>query len=571
MLSVFYIIFTVQILSAQVGSVNELIDIPDVDVEIYRPKKDTPYVFVPSGFAASEVKNTKTPDSLKNHVVYKVVLVYSAYHKSENFNQEKLNYDRWNKLFLKNPELFSNGGTSYLNIRQTSATTDTSAKKLMHGFYIYYRQPALAEARKKEVDDLKEFMTTIGVDLKDSIESPSLVTLAKKAKLKPDDDEETTSLAERKETFWSPKRTRDKFACRQPFYGNGPSDIEDFFNSTVKLSKRLKKKRKPVDTDIILRLHFNGSLVSARIISSNKEFAPEISTAVKKMKRWNPSIKNGMTVKSDVRFKLRYSDGKFNLMGAPLVARQLQKCDCCTPDSLLFAEMDPTTLTMSEMADFLPVFSPEDSIIKKVSDRNPDMRDLLVAVDLTGSMSPYIMQVISLMEELTITRSPEVKCFSLFNDGDDKEDRKKEIGNTGGIYIVHGDITLKKLGRTILQAMQKGSGGDTPENNIEAVLKGLKACPECKDVVMVADNFATPRDGKLLPEINIPIHWIICGGEEGLNSEYLDLVRQNKGYLHTLNYDVKDLHLAKEGNVIKVGEQEFILKNGKFRKKLQST
>jgi hypothetical protein len=139
------------------------------------------------------------------------------------------------------------------------------------------------------------------------------------------------------------------------------------------------------------------------------------------------------------------------------------------------------------------------------------------------------------------------------------------IGKTGGITVLHGDIDLENLGKAVLKSMRNGTGGDCMENNIEAVIKGLEKCSECRDIVMIADNFATPRDGALLKSVTFPIHWILCGVKDEINVRYMDLVRENKGILHTSRSDISNLHLLKENETIVIDGYSYILRNGKFR------
>jgi hypothetical protein len=205
------------------------------------------------------------------------------------------------------------------------------------------------------------------------------------------------------------------------------------------------------------------------------------------------------------------------------------------------------------------------SIVKQVIKRNPALDSMLLVVDLTGSMGPYIAQVVELMADLVVNDKPHVSCISLFNDGDSKPDKAKQIGSTEGIIILKEEITLDELGKAILRSMKNGNGGDCMENNIEAVLKGMSRCKTCKDVLMIADNFATPRDGALISSVGRPIHWILCGVFDGINVHYLDLIRSNKGILHTSNSDVADLHLVKEGESRTIDGVTYHLRAGKFR------
>ena len=62
---------------------------------------------------------------------------------------------------------------------------------------------------------------------------------------------------------------------------------------------------------------------------------------------------------------------------------------------------------------------------------------------------------------------------------------------------------------------------------------------ECEDIVMIADNWSTPRDLNLLTKINKPIKIILCGTEYGVNSIYLDVAHQTGGSVHTIEQDIQ--------------------------------
>ena len=104
---------------------------------------------------------------------------------------------------------------------------------------------------------------------------------------------------------------------------------------------------------------------------------------------------------------------------------------------------------------------------------------------------------------------------------------KKKIGNTGGIYAT-------KTGNTdeALQMMEKskaaGTGGDFPENDVEALIYAQKNYPEAKALVLIADNMASVRDIKLLEKLaesQKPVHILIARTED------IDLIVQNIGIL----------------------------------------
>ena len=113
--------------------------------------------------------------------------------------------------------------------------------------------------------------------------------------------------------------------------------------------------------------------------------------------------------------------------------------------------------------------------------------------------------------------------------------------------------------------MRNGSGGgEHLENDIEAIIGGIKQYPEADEIILVADNMESMRDYKFIKKIKKPVHVILCGAEYRINIQYLDLARQTKGSVHTVNSDVINLLDIKENQHFFINEKEYMFKNGKF-------
>ncbi len=202
-----------------------------------------------------------------------------------------------------------------------------------------------------------------------------------------------------------------------------------------------------------------------------------------------------------------------------------------------------------------------DTAIYTVMERNSSWQKMLVVADVTGSMAPYTGQLFLWLRQ----NRNRIFHYTFFNDGNHKTTRQKSIGNTGGIYHTKSTV-YKEVVATARKAMEAGyRNADIVENNLEALLEGMKQCPDCQEFIMIADNPATPRDMELLSKIKHPVRILLCGLHNSFNPCYLDMARQTHGSLHTLNYDITDLDQVKEGEQITVGKELFILKEGKFK------
>ena len=205
---------------------------------------------------------------------------------------------------------------------------------------------------------------------------------------------------------------------------------------------------------------------------------------------------------------------------------------------------------------------PGDSTVLTILSRNKDWEDILVVADLTGSMSPYIGQLLLWLKLNSKTRP--AKYFVFFNDGDEKSDFEKEIGKTGGIYYSD-NADIWRLLELAKETMRNGYGGDEPENNMEAILFGIEQYPNFKEVVMIADNWATPRDMELIRRISVPVRVVLCGTEKGINPNYLDIARYTNGSVHTIEQDLDHLMELGEGETISIGERQYRIHKGRFK------
>lgn len=203
----------------------------------------------------------------------------------------------------------------------------------------------------------------------------------------------------------------------------------------------------------------------------------------------------------------------------------------------------------------------QDTTVSAVLNRNKDWDKMLINCDLTGSMSPYSAQLF-VWHRLNIDKN-KIQHFVFFNDGDMTPDNEKKAGNTGGVYYSKAD-DFDALKEVAYKCMRNGGGGDAPENDIEAMLKGFKKCKDCRDVILIADNWANMRGFEFIDKIDRPVRIILCGTQFGINKQYLDLARATKGSVHTIEKDISNLMDLREGEKITISGRTFVIENGKF-------
>jgi hypothetical protein len=207
-----------------------------------------------------------------------------------------------------------------------------------------------------------------------------------------------------------------------------------------------------------------------------------------------------------------------------------------------------------------PVKLPDSTIIETLK-RN-SWKNIAVVADVTGSMYPYNVQLLAWLQLYSVSNLS--KNFVFFNDGDEKPDEKKKTGKTGGIYSRYCS-SYEEVKILLKFTMQKGAGGDFPENVIEAVLAAEKYFPDAGSTVLIADNWADIRDKELMSRIRKPVKVILCAVKNhSINIDYLNLAYKTKGSLHLIDQDITDLALLQEGAVLKIGKASYKIKNGLF-------
>lgn len=195
--------------------------------------------------------------------------------------------------------------------------------------------------------------------------------------------------------------------------------------------------------------------------------------------------------------------------------------------------------------------------------RNKITEKTLIVTDMTGSMYPYYSQIL-VWHAFKMSQGYKMNHV-FFNDGDQKSTNEKKIGSTGGIYYNRANDILNVY-KTMHQCMNGGYGGDQPENNFEAVKKGLNRYPATDNVLMLCDNWAVPRDTMLVSSIEKPITFIMCGAEMGVNNRYIDLASQNNGTIMTVENSISNLRELKEGDEIKIGKRNYKKTKKAFQK-----
>lgn len=206
-----------------------------------------------------------------------------------------------------------------------------------------------------------------------------------------------------------------------------------------------------------------------------------------------------------------------------------------------------------------------DSIVLKVFDRHPEWHNMLIVNDWTGSMYEYGAQTV-LWHQKNLEKKA-VKALVFFNDGNRKDDYDKRIGKTGGVYFCN-SIQLEKTLDVMKKVMMSGDGGDLPENDVEALIEGIKKTKKFGEVILIADNKSHVRDIVLASRIKVPVRIILCGSYHGapILPDYVELARITQGSIHTIDEDITNLHNLSEGQIISIQGVTYKFRYGRLEK-----
>lgn len=205
---------------------------------------------------------------------------------------------------------------------------------------------------------------------------------------------------------------------------------------------------------------------------------------------------------------------------------------------------------------YSPVYLGRDSTVSSVFNKHPEWKKMLVVCDATGSMSPYYADLVMWIKINAERR--DLSGFTFFNDGDKKPDHEKVIGSTGGIYHSKSNTPSDAV-QTLSSTTKAGSGGDQPENNIEALESAMKKFKDAESVILIGDSYAPVKDIVLLKNISKPVHVIVCGEAKYIHPDYLEIAFKTGGSIHRMNNEL-DFSKVSDKKPITFGGIEYEIK-----------
>jgi hypothetical protein len=345
----------------------------------YKPKGKH-YVFIRSKRGKSGVGTTTSGDSITSIPINEIVLVFTETNPTTEEARDEANKERWNNLIKTYPEYFQYSST-YMNLCQCNPNGDTAAFKKAQGFYIYYQsdepvaEEAVAEPPAKEepvarkepekpvtreekkpakADEEKPIAEAREADKpKKKKEEPVAEEPVAKPAKKEKVEEETPTVTEPAEepeakpvvkaapkrkpaAAGKPRRAKDPKACRPACYGYGDEDLIGYFKDNITLTKKQKRKGKNLTANLTLQLNPDGTIKKAMVAGPNQDFNEQVQTAANNMGKWNAAVKNGVTIKSQVKMNLKFDKSSKTIRPSDVMVnpRPGPKCVCVSDEEI---------------------------------------------------------------------------------------------------------------------------------------------------------------------------------------------------------------------------------------------
>lgn len=496
------------------------------NIEKYSKTAKKNVIFLETAFNNALFTDKALLNSVKDKVILKIELIYTTYRKSETFDQHALSRKRLENLFLAAPNSLHQPGIEWVLLAQTGCKSAEEGTTFFHGFVITYRDLPDVVSTKVESNFIREVAAG-------KIKSYAYDTYLKKETEKVERD----SLDEVEPVIVLPKFPHSEQARINYFskYLNFPPEASG---------------PKKVDVQFIINKEGKITNINFPTTAGPSPYKDEISDFIESMPDWTPGTLNGKPTECMVQFSVDFM-ARGSVVPSPL--------------EVFATEVPPKLKPKLPAYDYNSIKpQPSSNQVSKALTK-VDWSKATLVCDVTGSMAPYNAQVVEFIANQLKNKLQAPRQFVFFNDGDNRKDKTKKIGQTGGVYN-YTSSNLDSISEFMIYAMSKGSGGDLQENNVEGLIHGLKSYPRTEKLILIADNFASPRDMSLIGNIGIPVHVLVCGGTV-LNEDYLDLAYQTKGSLSFNGIDYMDFYKFEEGSTMHIGKTTYILKKGHFVRK----
>jgi hypothetical protein len=495
--------------------IEAILAIPRTPVEKLEITEGVTVTYLPTTYANSSFDLNTQLQKLEGATILRVYYVYTRHRRSEAFNQMALDRERLLWLNSVLPEIVSDPFVQWEILEQTGATDYESGQTYFHGFVIIHRPVMTEEERQKEITRLMDYLENPDEVFFEMTVDPIASQTGK--------EQPGTEKAE-------PLRSDAHFP-------DGESALFEYFQRNIIYTPDAGRFDGWVE--ISFAVLEDGTIDS---LVFRKDYPPTVQTIVEKtfndMPEWKPETVNGKPVYAVVNLEVRVSYSP-DVKG--MYTRDGQRPNMDAGPGVAFVPVeDENNFNLMTPPQAITVKS---SAVYKGLDLYLESTGTALVMDVTGSMTTHIA---AMKNWIRSQKTPPFTSYTFFNDGDKKTSKEKKIGETGGIYMCK---VLDDMDKTIEEAMNNGTGGEEPENDLEAVLHAIAHDENAKEILLIGDNYSEVKDISLLNKINRPVHVLVCAAPKFVRCEYLKIAKETGGKV-ILNGALIDLAPIVKGDKI---------------------
>ncbi len=491
--------------------------------------KSDKVTLISSDFANSGIQSIGLRDKIANLQITKVYYVYTAYKRSASFDQLALDRKRFKMLEENYPEIFINQNFEWEIIEQTGLYDHLKGKSFFHGFILIHRPLPTEKLRQEELNFVMNVLDHPGMPI-------------------PDEDNDPIANQLKKESETDKEETSENKVFKTAEFDGGDQALTDYILMNFDTPNEVWKDRKDFWANFDMILDESGKITD---IVFNDEYSNGVKKAIEKtmlgMPAWHPKTIDGQNSGDTVKFELRVSY-------SPHVKGMYLKNG--KPPRLAHTASGPENHEAGKKAETMEVSNTSPVFKSLTLLANSD--NIALVLDVTGSMKFNISNAAQWVR--TNKDQLPFSSFTVFNDGDGKPDKDKEIGTTGGIYTTGFHSEFKEIVR---KGMSAGNGGDYPENDIEAILYAIRKDPSADEVLIIADNLSPVKDIELLSKVNKPVSVLVCALTKTVHPQYLEIILKTGGKLY-YDGEVIDFSTLKRGDTFKVKRVTYIFNGRKI-------
>ena len=499
--------------------IEAILKIPRTSIERSELPQSNTITYLPTTYAGSTFDISSKLAMLNEATIIKVYYVYTKHRRSASFDQLELDRERLTWLNSVLPSVLADPLVQWEILEQTGCTAYEEGNNYFHGFIIIHRPVMTEQERIKEIERLSVYFESPTdvfaepvvdpIDLQTPPADAGAATVLTTAEVNGKAQFEEGEL----ELYYFLQKTLD--------YGPGDGRYDGW-------------------VDVEFDVNIDGTIDSVRFFGEYPyKIKTVVTNAISTMPPWQPAESNGKPITSTVRLQIRVSYSP-DVNG--MYTRDGQKPNLVEKDVVVIeVEEDENDFNLMTAPEALSVKT--QAVYKGLELMVKSSRTALV-MDVTGSMTVHIAGMKNWI--LSHPLNAPFTSYTFFNDGDNKTTKNKKIGETGGVYMTK---VLDDMDKTIKEAMMKGSGGEAPESDMEAVLYAFEHDENADAVLLIADNYSEVRDISLLSNVGKPVHVLLCAAPKFVRCEYLKIAKQTGG-LFILNGSFLDLSGLVKGSEI---------------------